>query len=101
MHAVDCKYAFGRPLILTLKDMLIVSAGAGSCLDSVSSQAVQLVDGDVGLHVGELWWRDHLEQCAMTLKWSLRQNVHVPRQTKIGHKLLSLSSVRASLYAWQ
>ena len=81
--------------------MLIISVEAVPCLDRVSSQAVELVDGDVGLHVGKLWWRDHLEQFAMSLRWSHRQNVHVLRQTKIGHKLLCVSSVCASLYAWQ
>lgn len=31
-----------------------------ACLDGASGQAVELVDGHEWLHVGKLWWRDHL-----------------------------------------
>ena len=76
MHATDCKQGICSQLIPTLEDMLVLSVEAVSCLDRVSSQAVELVDGYVGLHVGKFWWRDHLEQCAMPLRWSHRQSVH-------------------------
>ena len=66
MRAADCKQGNGRPFILTLTNVLIISAEAVSCLDGVSSQAVELIDGDVGLHVGKLWWRDHLQQCSVS-----------------------------------